>query len=727
MLNTASIRTGHHKAGKCFVLLFTRVLMYGPVHPFSAQAAEEFYYAVQELLKTTAPVVLIYTQDQFFLEDEALDHNLNYSKMSSHFKKAKVTSISIEKDLQKREVEDFVKVFLDTRRYPAAEQMRKALTRLKVNNIRINHIFYQKVTEDDQVVAKSVAETSERLNDEVESSRQQQEALGMIAGKLLMEELDQSLSIKTLIADPKSFSHGMVARDLSERQAGEDLGGRPYSITGQLRELNSKIKQVLPAGSSVALPELAEALVKMKHELLSEIEAQKSLGVILDQNNEVREQAETIADGVILELIRKEYEKGKISVERLAFVLQRIVPIPEDLKRLLPSLKACLTAEGMPLSDFAELIKQLGASFQNEEIVQAINQGAEDIGVDGSDLIGRLRSDPSGFSRLLYLASEIEKEAGSSKPLCDILVDYLERMGSRLLNRSSRTDKAASDGMLRKLVSQFNASVVTGLRNGMADPQFVNEIEQRLKDRLESSVQAIRAELVDYKAELKSGVADNRTLLQNLEDSLPEYHELKGLLQQVRADLKAQGLDENDFQKIFELIEKAKKKDRKTEKELGQIVFSRKHTLALLEIEISRAVRYGTDLSAIVFSVLKMVSPSPGEGHDVSSVEAISAILRKLRDKLRSADWIGTLSKTLFIAVLPMTTLKETHLASRRLLKALNADPIQISGQSISVKLAGSVIHYDPKRMPGISTFIRFAQSEHLEMAHRLRNLQDFM
>jgi hypothetical protein len=281
--------------------------------------------------------------------------------------------------------------------------------------------------------------------------------------------------------------------------------------------------------------------------------------------------------------------------------------------------------------------------------------------------------------------------------------------------------------MLRKLVSQFNASIVTGLRNGTADPQFVNEIEQRLKDRLESSVQAIRAELVDCKTALKPGVADNRTLLQSLEDSLPEDHELKWLIQQARADIKDQGLNENDFQKIFELIEKTKKKDRKTEKELDQIVFSRKHTLALLGIEVARAVRYGTDLSAIVFSVLKMVSLTPGESHDTSSVEAISAILRKLRDKLRSADWIGTLSKTLFIAVLPMTTLKETHLASRRLLKALIADPILISGQSIPVKLAGTVIHYDPKRMPGIDTFIRFAQSEHMEMAHRLRNLQDFM
>ena len=60
-------------------------------------------------------------------------------------------------------------------------------------------------------------------------------------------------------------------------------------------------------------------------------------------------------------------------------------------------------------------------------------------------------------------------------------------------------------------------------------------------------------------------------------------------------------------------------------------------------------------------------------------------------------------------------------------LKALNADPVRISGQSVPFKLAGSVIHYDPERMPGTDAFIRFVQTEHMEMTHRLRNLQELM
>ena len=728
MLNTASIKKGYHKAGKSFVLLFNRVSMYGPGHPFSVQAVEEFYQSISELLKTTSPVVLIYARDQFFLEDELLDRNFNYFKMSSHFKKAKVVSISIEKELQKREVEDFVKVFLDTRRYPSAEQMRSAAAALRVNHIKINHIFYQKVTEDDQVVAKSVAEESERLSGELDSSRHYQEALGMIAGKLLMEELDQNISLKSLLADPAGFSHDLVARGLSAgpgQGAGDGPPVQPYSITGHLSALSSEIKQVLSGGAPVALSELAEALVKMQRALLSEIEAQKSLGIILDRDGEVRDQAEEITDAVILELVRKEYDQGKTPVERLAFVLQRIVPLPEDLKRLLPKIKDCLVAEGMPLADFSKLIKQLGADLQNEELVQAIHQGAEEIGVDGSDLLGRLQSDPTGFARFLYLASEIEKESGSSKPLCDILVDHLERLGPKLVNRGGGTEQAASDEKLRNLVLHFNAKVVDGLRGGPVDARVVDEVEQRLTARLESSVQAIRAELTEYKDSLKA--ADHRTLLQNLEESLGAEHELKRVLGQVRADFKEQGLDENDLAKIFERIEAVKKIDRNAEKKIDDIVFSQKHTRMLLEIEIARAVRYGTDLSGIAFSVYKTAAPLPGDCAEVSAVDVTTVILKKLRDKLRNTDWIGVLSNKLFMAVLSMTTPKEAHLASRRLLKSLNADPIRISGRPVPVKVAGSVIHYDSKLMPDTEALIRYAQNEHIEMAHRLRNLQDFM
>jgi hypothetical protein len=260
MLSTTSIKKGYHKAGKSFVLMFNRVSMYGPGHPFSVQAVDEFFLSIQELLKTSSPVVLIYTRKQFFIEDEPLDPNLNTFKISSHFKKTDVSSISIENGLEKSEVESFIRVFLDTRSYPSAEEMRSAAAARQVRHIKINHVFYQKMTEDDQVVSKSAAAKTEQLSDELDTSRETQDALSMIAGKLLIEELDQGLSLKNLMADPAALSQRLVTESLTGGpEAGSSQGcpDPPPSMAGRLSALGEEIRSVLSGSTPVGLPELA--------------------------------------------------------------------------------------------------------------------------------------------------------------------------------------------------------------------------------------------------------------------------------------------------------------------------------------------------------------------------------------------------------------------------------------------------------------------------------------
>jgi hypothetical protein len=722
MIKSVSGRKEQHKAGKSFVFLFNRVMMYGPTHPYSVQAAEDFFQSFMELLAKTAPAVLIFSREQFFLEDDPLDPNLNCAKMASHFKRANVTSVSIQQGLQKREVEEFVKVFLDAKSYPGAEQMKAELVRQHVENIRINHIFFKKVTEDDEVVAKSVAEQAGKLSGELDSAHQYQEALGLIAGKLLTEEMDQSLCLKSLLADPDSFSKDMVARSRAA-----PAGGGPYSITGHLGALSQEINGTLAAGSSIALEELAEALVKMKRTLRDEIEAQKALGLLLDPQNEAFQLAETLSDRVVLDLICKEYEQGRTPVERLAFILKRILPLPEDLRRLLPAVKTRLLQEGMPLADFLRLIQLMDVEQQNEAIVQEIHQAAEEIGIDGGDLLRRLKADPTGFARFLYLAAEIEKEAGSAKPLCDILVDQVERLNPRLLQGQDGADPAAGEQALRQIIRQLNAKVVDGLRQGPADPKLISDLEERLKKRLDSTVRAIRSELEGYRSTLKADASSPCSLLQNLEESLAEDHELKRVLKEVRAGFREQGRDENDFVQILERIEELKEKKRKKAQTLEEFVFGRQQTLALLEIEIARAARYATDLTGIAFSIYRTAGPNSTAGAEAVSLEVTTAILQKMREKLRSTDWIGILDGRLFLALMPMTTVKEAHLASRRLMKALNADPVIVAGRPVPFRVAGSVVHYDRKRMAGAEAFISVAQREQAEKAHRLRNLNSLM
>jgi hypothetical protein len=712
----------HYKAGKSFVLMFNRVSMYGPGHPFSVQAVEDFYQSIQGVLKHTSPVVLIYAQDQFFLEDEPLDRSLNYFKMSSHFKKADVSSISIQRELGKSELAEFVNIFLDTRAHPTAEEMRRAAAARGVVHIRINHVFFQKVTEDDEIVSRSVVERSETLGGQLESARQYQEALGMIAGKLMLEEIDQSLSLQALLADPVGFSQAMLAREQAVRQGPDgDLRAQGYSITGHLSALGSQVRQSLSDGSRLALPELAEALVKMKGELSREIDARKSLGTLMEEGESIREQAESLTDAVVLELARQEYDKGRATVERLAFVLRRLIPAAEDLRRVLPRLRDCLLAEGMPPADFARLIRQLADDRQNDEVLRLLREGAGDMGVEEGDLVGAIKADPAGISRFLYLAGEIEKASGSPQPLCDIMVDVLERLGTRILGQNVRTDACAGDEKLRRWVLLFQSGIVAELKAGGAGSELVQEVEKRLQARLDQSVAAIRAELSEYQASLKANGRREQSLLEVLEGGLPGAGGLREVLRQVRARCEERGLDQNDFEKLLELIREVREEAGRGEKPLEDILFNQETTLKLLKIEASRSMRYGTGLSAIGFSVLKSGLRQAAAGQKGDRLAEVTAILNRMRERLRTTDWLGMLGQGVFLAVLPMTRPREAHLTSRRLLKALNADP------AARLKVAGAVAHYDPRKMADAEAFVRCVRSEHVEMVHRLRNLQHFM
>ena len=210
MAVSAAAKKITYKTGKSFVLLFNRVSMYGVGHPYSVHAVDEFHRSILELLQITLPVVLIHARDQFFLEDEALDRSLNVAKMSGHFKKAGVSSVSIDSDVTKAELEEFVRVFLDVRSYPTADLMRQAAAGRGVTRIRINHVFYQKVTEDDQVVAREMVERSGQLDRELDSSREARDALGMIAGKLLADEIDHGAGLQRLLADPAGFAQDVL-------------------------------------------------------------------------------------------------------------------------------------------------------------------------------------------------------------------------------------------------------------------------------------------------------------------------------------------------------------------------------------------------------------------------------------------------------------------------------------------------------------------------------------
>jgi len=705
--------------------MFNRTSMYKMDHPFTVQSIGEVHETVTDALDIFSPIVVVFTRDQFFIEEEPFDQRLNTSRMIAHFKKAGIHSISFDKGIKKTELDNFVKIFADLKKYPTAASMKKALAERMVSNIKVNHIIYKRVTADDEIVSK------EKLKEISEDPQAQMygEVINMMAESILMEEVEKSISLESLLADPEKLSKELIDKDLSFAQNGQTDPGNPgLLISEQLGKIRDELNKVSESTDKVGISELADAVFEMKKQLIDGIESQKTLGIIYENEKQIVDEANALSDQVLIQLVKEEYKKGDISIQRLAQILKRLVPEPNELKRLLPRLREAMLEEGMSKADFLQLIDVLGKELQNENLVEFLHKGAEEIGIASEDLIDEFKNDPSGAAELIYLASELRQGTGDEKVLTDFLVEYIERLGSKIALDDTVSGEQEAGNHLREIIANVESEIVSKLKKKGVDEDVLGAVQQRLAERMEMCFNKLK---LDWERRQKTSSTDEdmgkSTIFRVLEEGVEEGDELHKILIQVRASVKESDIDENNFQQIYEEISKRiqGQPKKKKKKRLPNEILNHKNTLLFIEKEISRSLRYDTPFSAITFSIEKIIPEQPIprgalEGHEINKF-----IMDELVNILRGSDIVGILTKKIIVVLLPMTKKISAKVALNRILKILHTRSFNIKGIPLKVKFGGIVTSFDHSQTPDLDSFISTAENEHNEFLIRLRNVQD--
>lgn len=738
MTEPALSKQNASKIGKNFALLFNRASMYDVNHPFTKQSNTELYKSVAQGLNELSPIVLIMAQEQFFVEDEPLDSRINTSKMLSHFKKGGIQSVSFEKGVKETDLKKFSKVFFDSARYVDADAMKAALAKEDVNKVKINHVFFKKVTEDDEVVSRETLNEAAPAAGVATQPQVKGKTLDMLAESVVMQELEKSLTLKNLLDNPSGISKSMIDADLEASENDQvPVNGSGPVILQQLRHIGAEVDEAASGKDDIGFEGLAEAVFNMKKDLLEGIESQKAMGVVYQNEGLIREETEEITDKVIIQLVKEEYKKGQISVPRLGQILRRLVPEVGELRRLLPKLKATLLAEGMPLSEFAQLARELGKELQNEELAQVLEKSAEDIGISGEELIQEINLNPKGAAELIYLASEIRKGTGDEKVLSDLLIDYVERVGSNIAMEAAKQKGEEGGGHLRKIISRVESQLVNQLKTKNIDPGVLETVEERLTERLEQCLERAESKWTLMKTSFSSAEGANPTsALQVIEESVEEGDELKKILKQVRTNLKDKGVDENDYQKIYQEISKTKTVAKKlsTTKPavkkvslkggLPQGALNRSSMLFFIEKEIFRSIRYDTPFSTILLSIIKVTPQKPVPRGSVKRDDIMNIVLAKLVSVVRETDIPGLLDKKRIMVVLPMSDEDGSKMALRRILKAIHEEEYDLNGIPLVIKFASAVTDFDKDRTPSLKAFIKRTESDLLNMENRLKNIQ---
>jgi hypothetical protein len=756
--------------GRSFSLLFNRSSMYEASHPYCIQAVDEFLPVVQDILKFHSPLVFIMNQEKFFVEDEPLDPRINTGKMVPHFKKAEIQSISFYQGLDINETRAFVRIFTSLNRYPNADAMNKEMAALSIKNIRINHVFFKKVSTDEEIISRDTLKKISLNVDDDGQTMPKSRFMEMVLESVLMEEFEKALTIKNITERPEAVSKNMISVDLEAFEKSDAQDKQPGMVlVHQLQMMEEVVRQHLSGlgggvargqgqvplpgagagigdslgggegggtggglgtgkGGGAEMSEIAAAVFSVKRQLINGIELQKSLGIAYPNEQEILDKADEITDSVLIKLIKDEYQSGQISVARMAYILKRLIPDSNELKRLLPKIKQALLEEGMPLSDYLHLVQSLSNELQDEELSKILQKSAEEVGLDGADLIGQVKNNPVQAAELIFLAAEIQKGTGDDRILTDLLVDYVERIGTKLSRDITQADPAAGEHHLRKVMTQIESQILDKLKSRDVKNDILEKLEQGINRRIDEMFEKLKKQwagsLPDRHPEPKDQTSDF-TVLEILEKGSGENEELKNILRMVRQKVQASGLDENDIKSILDEI--TAQREAKQNQNASKFKFSNVLDLAgfmfFLEKEIARATRYDLPFATLSLSVVSATPKGKHAGVSISPQELIEAVLQKLAVGVRDADLTAFLEKKKLVALLPMTPPEEAKQALRRHLRLLNTQPVEVHGIPVSLRVAGAATNFNKQRTPNAKIFYETLISDLTEMVSRIKTL----
>jgi hypothetical protein len=877
-MDTSTVKDKQARFGRSFALLLNRSLMYQKNHPMVKNSIKDLHRQTEILFNQISPVVFILNRELFYVDEEQLDPRINVKRIVHLFKTHGLQSVSFETGLTESEIDIFIDIFSSMTVDTNAVSVKKELLRKGAYNIKVNHVLYKKVTEDDQVISReALKQVTPSLEDDGSESRKK--FMDSLMETILTDEFANTLNIRSLLDNPTEVSKNMVKIDLASTKelsqntagssgigggmagtgpgsgggtgmagaggpgtggggmagsgtgsggstgiagaggpgaggggmagtgtgsgggasiagaggpgaggdgvAGSGAGtgggpamtgsvgapssqtvarhGRPpvaalsgtdtntavssaesslsspttmggaiadgiktgshgHMLLHQLDLMQQEVRKQLEGGGDISIEDLADAVFEMKKQLFEEIQTQKALGIAYANEEAIIDNLNELTDQVLLSLIHEEYNDGKITTQRLAQIIMRLIPDAKDLKRLMPQIRQVLLEAGMTPDDYLALVDELRRSFQNDDLSRIIAESAEAIGVDSDDIIEELKDDSGQAAKLIYLASEIRKGGGDESTLADILVDYVEKM----------TNEAAEGGEggethLKKVISDVESTVLGQLSKMNIEQDVLMRMEERINDRMESILDRMRAEWLRNQAGSgQQKKAKPLTVLQTIEHNIGDDESMAEILKAVRAKVEEGEIEENNFSEIQLEIDRQKNllAAQAEDQEKPEGVLSPRELIFILEKEIARANRYQAPFSALAFSFIS-IKPKMKALEDLISEEAVmNAALDKMVGTIREVDYVGQSGKNKMVALLPMQARAEAKLALGRIMNLLNNAPLMVNEIPVNIRVAGVFAEFNQDDTPTAQAFAKTLTNQLADMVYRLKNIQ---
>ena len=689
-------KTDAEMFARLFNVPFNNVSAYGGEHPSTQASAITFFETLSKILETVSSITMILERDSVYIEEWCVDKRVNAKKITNFFKKTGIQSISFEAGVKEKEIMDLFRVLGDINTFDSVEKMKGELNALNVNAIKLNYVFFQKITEDDAIVDKKDYKASADTQGEAQAIPDS-----------VIKGIGQALSLKNLMENPDEISGGMLASATKDR----DVDSGDMILKG-LKQLNRQIRDEEIDGGFDSVEQMLEAVYKLKLDFKDNMNVQAAMGRVLGADDKVINELDDLTHQAIVRLIKEEYKSGNISVKRLGQIIRRMLPDMKELKRLLPRLKESLLAEGMPLADFLTLVQELDQELQGEDIVSILNEGAEEFGLSADEIIKGIKENPAEAAKLIVLASEIRHGVkDNDDQLSNVLTEYIERVSGKLTIDMFETARG-DGGQLEDMLTGIENGLLDNLRLQGVKDSVLQDVKKLLSDKFNSNLDQLKSDWLE-KSISNTKADDTSSLLKVVVTIVKHEGDLAMFNDPLRNALESKGYSSDKINDIYKkTAEKIAVKDKMPVK--PKRIINAKSTLYFIQHQIYLNKRYDVPFSCLALSVTGLKTTTEWEMPVKEDLIHINSQIYFLLDKeTRVVDIIGAMEKDMILVILPVTREKGLFLFKERLEKNLNNSIFYCHGKSVIPDIVNTGIEFDKFISSDLNSYLKILKIQH--------------
>lgn len=702
-------------------VMFNNATFYGGDHPSTAQNADN----LAEVLNSFAPnseVTLMRTGESLYIDKWCVNDRMNSERLIKAFQKTSIESITFVTPINGNDTQCFIKAFADLN-LSDADSKNNYIRNQGVITVKINYVFYQKVTKDDTVVNSQALEGMSKASAGISDvpytpgSIQNIENSGNMpaytpggsggnanvessGNSAVLNELNQMLSLKQLLE--KSTSD-VENNDLN-----------PSQIVNQIKAVGQEIKE--NKNLNLSPDEMMESVLSVSSQIRQSINLQREMGKIIQEEDLVLSEVDKLTYKTVVDLVTEEYKSGKMSIKKLSRLIRRVLPDVKELKKILPLLKEGLMNQGMELKEFLELTQALNKELASNDVSDVLAQGADELGLSVEDLVAAMGDDPAESAKLIILASEIKQGgATDNNNLSRLLTDYIEAASGEMVMHNAHDGEGGKT--VSKMISEIEENLLGKLKFEGVAGEVIDSVKSELAKRFPKTINKFKTDMI-VNAISDGGNLSSGQMKGLFGENLPDKVELENMKVQIADALQSRGFSSKAAEDFFnEITGRFKTPVKRID--LPKSVISSNNTKFFLQRYIKEFTRYENP-----FSVLN-ISPKMVVEHDgirPCSVEDRADILpvlcSELKAQLRDLDIVGVIGdpevEPIYV-VLPMTDIEGTKIVLDRMRKHLSEMSININGNATTVKFVVNALQYSRVLTPDLKSYLKQLSVKHKE------------